>query len=193
MPRIAFWCPNIAPQLRANTAYGDHLEVINNPGSAYANIRAAAFPVASSLAFKEDVRPIRIRDLPPALNDKWDDKVGTLDIMALRPVAFRPKVGALEILPTDKDKPIDGADSTTWFNKERDHSTWLGHQGHRERLGLIAEEVENVLPSAVDHYEDGTHGAIDYAQIVVAMLDHVQRLTDEVSTLRYRISELENA
>ena len=60
------------------------------------------------------------------------------------------------------------------------------------RFVIIAEEVETVIPSAVMHNSHGDTMAIDYAQVTVALLDHVQRLTDEVATLRYRITELEN-
>jgi hypothetical protein len=91
------------------------------------------------------------------------------------------------IVPTDGHSYT--ADPATWRTEPEDGV--LGHEGTRERLGLIAEEVETVIPSAVTHDRDGKTQAIDYAQVTVALLDHVQRLTDEVATLRYRISELE--
>ena len=53
----------------------------------------------------------------------------------------------------------------------------------RERLGLIAEQVESVLPSAVDHNADGEVLGIDYAQVTVALLDHVQQLTKRIEML----------
>lgn len=182
MQRISFNSPGIGPQLRGNAAYGDHLECVNNPGSAYCNIRAAAFPIASSIAIKKDIRPIRVREiLLPNHNPKMDKIPDLLDVMALRPVAFRPKTPAMMVVGEEEKESV-----------ERPLSDLRGHEGSRERIGLIAEEVEKVIPSAVDHYADGSMGAIDYAQITVALLDHVQRLTDEVSTLRYRIAELES-
>jgi hypothetical protein len=69
--------------------------------------------------------------------------------------------------------------------------TVAGRESHRERLGLIAEDVEHVVPSAVSHAPGGEAAGIDYAQITVALLDHVQELTRTVETLRYRITELE--
>ena len=178
MQRLSLNSPGIAPQLRSNASYGDHLEVVNSASSGYSNIRAAAFPTASGAAIKRDIRPIRVRDLPPSNNDPMSDVVPEFDIMALRPVAFRPKVPALTV--NDEKESV-----------ERKDGSLLEFQGQRERLGLIADEVQNVIPSAVDRWADGSSLAIDYAQITVALLDHVQRLTDEVATLRYRIAELE--
>ena len=70
-------------------------------------------------------------------------------------------------------------------------SILVGSEGHRERLGLVAEDVETVIPSAVSHGAEGNVVGIDYAQVTVALLAHVQRMTEEMATMRYRITELE--
>jgi hypothetical protein len=94
------------------------------------------------------------------------------------------------IVPTGPG-PVDTDDPTSWTFEDEPLDTVAGHEAHRERLGLIAEDVQHVVPSAVSHGPGGEASGIDYAQITVALLDHVQELTRTVETLRYRITELE--
>jgi hypothetical protein len=61
------------------------------------------------------------------------------------------------------------------------------------RLGLIAEDIEDAFPSAVSHDADGKVSGIDYAQVTVALLDHVQRLTARVEALEAEVTALKNA
>jgi hypothetical protein len=186
--RIAFHSPGVAPQLRGLAADGEQLVAINNVASTYCPVGASAFNTLSTATIKRDIRPLRDVERIVVRHDVRADLVPEPDIMSLRPVAFRPKVPALRIIPTKGDS-YDPADPDSWESVPE--VGILGHEGTRERLGLIAEEVETVIPSAVTHNIDGDTRAIDYAQITVALLDHVQRLTDEVATLRYRIAELE--
>jgi hypothetical protein len=185
--RIALQSSGIAPQMRSVTVNGEKVGVINSVGTAWAPIGASAFETNSTITAKRHVRSLCQRERIVVRHDPHSDLVPMPDIMSLRPVAFRPKVPALRIVPTDGHSYT--ADPATWRTEPEDGV--LGHEGTRERLGLIAEEVETVIPSAVTHDRDGKTQAIDYAQVTVALLDHVQRLTDEVATLRYRISELE--
>ena len=103
--------------------------------------------------------------------------------MALRPVAFRPKAPASHPVKNEQGEWEGGEDWPL--------DSWWGHEGHRERLGLVAEDVETVIPSAVSHGAEGNVVGIDYAQVTVALLAHVQRMTEEMATMRYRIAELE--
>jgi len=173
--RIALQSPGAAPQLRCVGTQGEKVGVINSTGSAYVPIGASAFETNSSLTAKRDVRHLTERERIIVRYPVEADKVPPIDVMSLRPVAYRPKVVSND---TDTGEPRVGI---------------LGHEERRERLGLIAEEVHTVIPSAVSHDCDGNALGIDYAQITVALLDHVQRLTDEVATLRYRLTELEGA
>jgi|SRR5215471_1550593 len=186
--KVAFQSPGVAPILRTAASLGENIGCVNSANSAYAPLWASAFTVNSTATAKRGIRSLRERDFVPVEHDAMSDEVSVPDVMSLRTVAFRPKVGALRIVPTG-DGPVDANDRSSW--EFDDQVGILGHEGQRERLGLIAEEVETVLPSAVSHDEDGNAMGIDYAQITVALLDHVQRLTEEVATLRYRITELE--
>lgn len=50
--------------------------------------------------------------------------------------------------------------------------------------GLIAEEVQKVLPSATTYYDDGRIRAVDYQQVSMLLLAVVQKLVKEVRSKR---------
>ena len=175
-----------ASQLRASMHEGG-LGVIDWSGTAWTTITAAAFYTGSSIETKKAVREARTigleRERIVVRQDPRSDTVpDDLDIMALRPVAFRPK--------TPAGRPVKNKDGE-WEGEEWPLDSWWGHEGHRERLGLVAEDVETVIPSAVSHSAEGDVSGVDYAQVTVALLAHVQRMTEEMATMRYRITELE--
>lgn len=176
--RIALHSPGVAPQVCAAGANGEVVKIVNNPLTAFVPILASAFTVNSTITSKRGVRLLHEREHVPVSLDPRADEVQEIDVMSLRPVAFRPLVPAMRIIP------LDGDDE---YTLERNQSVpeigILGHEGVRERLGLVAEHVETVLPSAVSHDRDGNCTGIDYAQITVALLDHVQRLTNRIEEL----------
>ena len=165
---------------RTHTGSGDQIEAVNWNQSDFVPLYAKNFPVASTITIKRDVRSLRPeRERNDVRLDPASDTVDQPDIMALRPVTFRYKTPMHRINPdTGKGEP-------------EPEDTILGRESRREYLGLIAEEVQHVLPSAVNHDVDGKAMGVEYSQITVALLDHVQRLTDEIATLRYRVAELE--
>jgi hypothetical protein len=197
--RFAGHSPGVAPQLRVVASNGSTWGVVNEDSSGWAIIGAAGFSVQSSrldkrevttLGDKLDVRPLFERERIIVNYSPRCDEVPPPDIMSLRPVTFRPRVPMYKVVPTNGES-YDKDDPDSWTLEPQDGI--FGLEGTRERLGLVAEEVESVIPSAVNHNIDGEALGIDYAQITVALLDHVQRLTEEIATLRYRITELENA
>ena len=145
---------------------------INNGGTV--QILAYNVGLVSALAIKKDVRSLRPgRERIFIHRDPVSDVVEQPNIMALRPTVYRPR----QVMQRDgEDEPAD---------------TPLGREARRERMGLIADEVQHVIPSAVMHDYQGEVVAIYYDQITVALLDHVQELTRTVETLQYRIIELE--
>lgn len=158
---------------RLTTTQGEQMCAANWNSSAFTPIGALRFDVMSTATIKRGVRSLRPeRERINVRLDPAADTVTHPDVMALRPVAFRHKQPAQR--PGGEE--FDGI---------------IGAESKRERLGLIAEEVQHVIPSAVSHDADGACIGIDYSQITVALLDHVQRLTDEIATLRYRVAELE--
>ena len=177
---IGFHNGTYASGWRTHTGSGDQIEAINWNQSDFVPLYAKNFPVASTITIKRDVRSLRPeRERNDVRLDPASDTVDQPDVMALRPVAFRYKTPMQRINPdTGKGEP-------------EPEDTILGRESRREYLGLIAEEVQHVLPSAVNHDVDGKAMGVEYSQITVALLDHVQRLTDEIATLRYRVAELE--
>ena len=193
---IALHSPGVAPQMRARNDRGERFDFVNNPNSNWIPIAANAFEVSSTITLKRDVKVLRERERIIVRHPVESDTVPEIDIMGLKPVTFRPKIPMLKIVPTDPSgmySTIKTNDDSTWTNEPWPMDTVFGREGTRERLGLVAEDVETVIPSAVSHDIDGNAMGIDYAQVTVALLDHVQRLTEEMATLRYRIAELEGA
>ena len=171
---------NTAAQLRVGQWDINSLSSVNMNMSAMAPMTASAFNVVSTKTVKRNIRTLHPeRERNATRYDPMSDEVPEPDIMALRPVAYRPEVGELEW-----DELVEQAVPAS-------HPI-IKHHGDRERLGLIAEDVATVLPTAVNFTMDGDVRSIDYAQVTVALLDHVQELTKTVETLRYRITELEN-
>ena len=158
---------------RVCSSAGDILDAVGYNATQWVPTRSLGHSNMSTATIKRDIRSLRPhRERITAKRDSAADEVEVPDIMALRPVAFRYK------------RPAQHPDGSEFDGI-------LGFESKRERLGLIAEETQYVIPSAVGHDVDGNAMGIDYAQVTVALLDHVQRLTDEVATLRYRITELE--
>ena len=193
--RIAIHSPGAAPQIRVMGVFGEMLMFVNSGASAHVPVQSSYFETVSTITAKRDVRSLRPeRDYPTVHLDPYTDTVDAPpDIMSLNVSVFRSKVGQVTIVPTDPSGDYDTVipdDPDTWRNETR--TDFIGQMSQREKLGLIAEEVQHVIPSAVGYGPEGEPMGISYDQITVALLDHVQRLTEEVATLRYRIAELEN-
>ena len=168
-----------ASGFRTHYGMGERIETINYNQSLHVPFHASVLTQNSSITLKKEVRSLRPgRERSVVHLDPFADTVEQPDIMALRPVVFRYRS-----MPTRLD-PETGEPSP------EPEDTVLGREARREHLGLIAEEAQHVVPSSVIHEADGSAKGMDYSQITVAMLDHVQRLTDEIATLRYWISEL---
>jgi hypothetical protein len=154
-----------AVQLMCRAAEGVAVGTLSGDGNVWAPMLASAFTVQSTAAVKTDIRPLNDVVHPAGTQDPMSDTVPVPDIMALRPVAFRPS-----------EYPTGTTEPPLVLNEQR------------ERIGLIAEEVELVMPSAVRRNLDGTAFGIDYDQVFVALLDHVQRLTAELTRLRTELA-----
>jgi len=192
--RIAMHCPGVAPQIRVIATEGSQFQFVNEDSGAWVDCKAFHFLDQSTIRVKRDVRSLRPdRDFLPIELDPYSDTVDAPpDIMALRPVAYRPKQRQTVIVPTDPSgdySTVIPDDPTTFESVPR--MDFIGDQSNREVLGLIAEEVQHVIPSAVWHDSNKDADSIHYSQITVALLDHVQQLTATVQTLQYRIAELE--
>lgn len=191
------WYQNVggaAPQQRNHSSEGYRLTAVNSDQSGYSNYKAGAFEVASSIDYKLNVHSLSPEIEPRFAFVEWDeDTIEYVDIMALRPVVYRKQGFPQKIVPAPGYTEVDSMDleHTSQIVENFDYIWQTEH--YRERLGLIAEEVARVIPSCIQfRWPDAKPDAIDYAQITVALLDHVQRLTRQVETLQYRVIELES-
>jgi len=57
---------------------------------------------------------------------------------------------------------------------------------HVEGIGLIAEEVEKVMPELVVLNKEGTPESVQYADIPILMLKEMQKLKQEIKSLKER-------
>ncbi|KKD58291.1 hypothetical protein RN22_21790 [Grimontia sp. AD028] len=69
---------------------------------------------------------------------------------------------------------------------------WKDSHQPTEEFGLIAQQVETVIPSLVDQDEDGLK-SVDYEGLIPLLLESVKQLHAHVQQLETRIIELESA
>ena len=55
---------------------------------------------------------------------------------------------------------------------------------HVGGIGLIAEEVEKIMPEIVAHSDDGTPEAVQYADLPILMLKEMKKLKEEIKSLK---------
>ena len=77
----------------------------------------------------------------------------------------------------DKTKQINGYEFD-WNDKQ---DTYTGHD-----VGVIAQEVEKVVPEVVDTREDGTK-AVKYDKLVPLLIESIKELTAKVEKLESQI------
>jgi hypothetical protein len=135
----------------------------------------------SDICLKEDMRPIR----------------GALDkVMRLQGMLYRWSENGLNVLTRDVVSRVSAGPGST----EQQHEAL--RQAERQKaveklsgdhIGLIAQEVEAVVPEAVSKNEDG-HKCVRYPQLVALLVEaikeqgaQIQALSSEVSALAERV------
>jgi len=86
-------------------------------------------------------------------------------------------------------RPLD-IDSSAIYDLEPKAFRWksTGEEGY----GLIAEEVEDVIPEMVI-YQNNSPEAVDYRLLTMLMLEEMKRQREEIEALKARVEELEGA
>lgn len=101
------------------------------------------------------------------------------DIIAFHTSDQRQKDGIKPIdSALDKLNKIRGV-SFTWNDKA---PTWTNDLKNKQDVGVIAQEIEAVLPEAVTTREDG-YKAVDYQRIVPLLIESIKELTSRVESL----------
>lgn len=67
---------------------------------------------------------------------------------------------------------------------------WKNHSQNRDRLGLIAEEVDDVLPEIVDYVDDKPIG-LQYDGVIPLLLAEVQQLRRRLANVEARLASKE--
>ncbi len=108
---------------------------------------------------------------------------------AFAPSDLRYKKG-LQIINSPLDK-INQLSGYTYYYKTNDFPSW--HFSERQQVGLIAQEVEAILPQAVNTDADG-YKAVDYAKLVPLLIEGIKAQNKKIESLENsikRIAELE--
>ena len=88
----------------------------------------------------------------------------------------------------DKLEPIRGV-AFEWAESPQVSSGIVGQSS----IGVIAQEVEEVLPELVTTYADQDYKAVDYSGLTVLLIEAIKELKAEVNELGSRIEALERA
>lgn len=83
--------------------------------------------------------------------------------------------------PTQKIAKLDGV-TFTW---SEDGPSWVDDRDSREDVGLLAQQVEQVIPEAVTTRDDG-YKAVDYKRVIPLLVESIKELTSRVEELESR-------
>lgn len=75
----------------------------------------------------------------------------------------------------------------------KDSVSYTAENGGKFDYGLIAEEVNNVVPTAVSHDEDGTIVGLDYSAFVPFLIKGVQEQQAQINNLSSAVHSLQGA
>lgn len=102
------------------------------------------------------------------------------------------KIGYLSSSSRYKDN-IENMDEIGWIYKLRPvNFTYKEDEQKNKRFGLIAEEVEQVIPELVSYNEKGEPETVTYSSLITPLLKAVQDQQREIEELKARIMELES-
>lgn len=113
-----------------------------------------------------------------AKKDVKDLGMGLPELMSLRPVSYRWK-----------HNPVLDSDSVCGSNENK---TAYGPEAEGGQIGFIAQEVEEIIPQAVNTDPSGNK-AINYSAIIPVLVKSIQDLEAEVQSLREKVSVLEGS
>ena len=92
----------------------------------------------------------------------------------------------LEVIPNalDKVSKINGVYYNWTFEAQEKHK----HFGKEKEIGVIAQEVQSVLPSAVKEHAvlngDGDYLIVEYDQLTALLIESIKELKAEIDDLK---------
>ena len=201
---ISFHCPgnSVAPQLRAYGPFGNRLDVIDAFNTGMGSFGAAAFTVFSSERVKEDIQSASDKSLLELAkrvkgsrfrNKNRPQVIETTE--RFRDVNKRwIKSGRNPLKPTENHltgKACDHVCGEGYCDGTPEHPCCtIANDTHR--YGLIAEELFEVMPEAVNLGEDGLPESYNVDQVAAMALATTAALVRKIEELTARIALLEN-
>ena len=171
-----------APVIRAWRGQGTGLDVGNSVGDGYEYIGASSFPVRSSKRFKKNIKNQLDEEIIP----------NALALLSCRTVKFDDNYTSgyydedsqswKEYVMCDED----GCDCAHCKAIKNDPL----QQAHFDRRGMIAEELAEVCPQAVQFDADGIPSGIDYGVVAAELLDITKLLVLQNEEHARKIAEL---
>lgn len=196
---LSMWPTNygIAPVLRCFVGHGESIDCGNNPGTGYAQFGANNFVTWSARRGKKNIKKrekaerdvfrSKFRAIETVI---YDDAVGETKVaksprfselnkrwIASGKSPLEPKVAERDTVSVEHDCDLNPCNGTA------DEPCGIVRR-HRNRRGIVAEELLEILPQAVSVDMFGETMGIDYGVVLVEMIDVVQDLMGEVEELK---------
>lgn len=157
-------------------------QMLGTGQGSYLPVTASAYLVGSSEQFKDDIRT---------------SPHGLEVLRKLRPVTYTSKGSLNHIVARGNDgrvlDPKTVAHQRFLESKKRTLSVGDKRRSDQRRVGLVAEEVAEILPEVVGLDAIGRPHAIDYDALVPVLIRALQQADEHITTLEHRIQGLEQA
>lgn len=200
---ICFYTGPTAPIIRAYGPFGERLDFLNNPNTAYIGINAAAFTVTSSERIKHDIAEVADDELLGTMGEVRTHRYEMNTPPMTMPVSSRfldlnrrwVAHGHHPLTPTprcydDDAEPHDCNNPRHWCLGSPDHPCPIALNSG-PRFGLIAEHLADHVPDAVSYGEDEKPEGYDVDQVAAMAFGGVGALLRLVEALTARVEELE--
>lgn len=69
---------------------------------------------------------------------------------------------------------------------------FIGKPSHKKQVGLIAEEVEEIMPSLVAYNKDGEVESVKYHDLPALLLNELKKAVKEIELLKKEVAELKS-
>lgn len=208
MPTVGVACISFhtggAPEIGSNAGFGNNIYVRDaNWAGSSATVQAAAFNVESSKIWKKNINRWPLKNAGAAVESALDL------VMKLNPISFQLAARDVE-LPSERrtkawlrlnelkakkgelnyELPLH--DCRIHECRGTSETPCTRHHNHtKERLGMTAEEVFQVIPQACQVGLELEPVSIDYGQLTVVALQAIKELVDQNEELKARIYVLE--
>ena len=78
-----------------------------------------------------------------------------------------------------------------YYNMKESH-THDGEDSARRRVGVLAQDIQKILPEVVSYCEDQDKYAVDYGNITSILIEAIKDQQEIINSLDSRLKELES-